>query len=85
MQSFIDELSITLDKSFSRYDSITVMGDMNIDTTEAEQAKLTNRLLQELCVTYDLSNLVTETPFTRCRYDLKTAPLTWYRHDSVTD
>ena len=26
-----------------------------------------------------------EAPFTRCRYDLKTAPLTWYRHDSVTD
>ena len=31
-----------------------------LDTTEAEQAKLTNRLLKELCVTYDLSNLVTE-------------------------
>ena len=60
MQSFIDELSNTLDKSFSKYDSIIVMGDINIDTTEAEQAKLTNRLLKELCITYDLSNLVTE-------------------------
>ena len=36
------------------------MGGINIDTTEAEQAKLTNRLLKELCITYDLSNLVTE-------------------------
>ena len=36
------------------------MGDINIDTTEAEQAKLTNRLLKELCITYDLSNLETE-------------------------
>ena len=35
------------------------MGDINIDTTKAEQAKLTNRLLKELCITYDLSNLVT--------------------------
>ena len=60
MQSFIDELSNTLDKSFSKYDSIIVMGDINIDTTEAEQAKLINRLLIELCITYDLSNLVTE-------------------------
>ena len=60
IQSFIDELSDILDKSFSKYYSIIVMGDINIDTTEAEQAKLTNRLLKELCITYDLSNLVTE-------------------------
>ena len=60
IQSFIDELSNILDKSFSKYDSIIVMGDINIDTTEAEQAKLANRLLKELCITYDLSNLVTE-------------------------
>ena len=60
IQSFINELSNTLDKSFSKYDSIIVIGDINIDTTEAEQAKLTNRLLKELCITYDLSNLVTE-------------------------
>ena len=60
IQSFIDELSNTLDKSLSKYDSIIVMGDINIDTTEAEEAKLTNRLLKELCITYDLSNLVTE-------------------------
>ena len=60
IQSFIDELSNTLDKIFSKYDSIIVMGDINIDTTVAEQAKLTNRLLKELCITYDLSNLVTE-------------------------
>ena len=60
MQSFINELSYTLDKSFSKYDSIIVMGDINIDTTEAEQAKLTIRLLKELCITYDLINLVTE-------------------------
>ena len=60
IQSFIDELSNILDKSFSKYDSIIVMGDINIDTTEAEQAKLTNRLLKGLCMTYDLSNLVTE-------------------------
>ena len=60
MPSFIDELSNTLDKSFSKYYSIIVMGDINIDITEAEQAKLTNRLLKELCIIYDLSNLVTE-------------------------
>ena len=36
------------------------MGDINIDITEAEQAKLTNRLLKELCITHDLSNLVIE-------------------------
>ena len=60
IQSFIDELSNILDKSFSKYDSIIVMGDINIDTTEAKQAKLTNRLLKELCITYHLSNLVTK-------------------------
>ena len=60
IQSFIDELSNILDKSFSKYDSIIVMGDINMDTTEAEQAKVTNELLKELCMTYDLSNLVTE-------------------------
>ena len=60
IQSFINELFDTLDKSFSKYDSIIVMGDINIDTTEAEQAKLTIRLLKELCISYDLSNLVTE-------------------------
>ena len=37
-----------------------VMGDINIDTTEAQQAKLTNKLLKELCITYDFSNLVTK-------------------------
>ena len=57
---FIDELSHIIDKSFSKYDSIIVMGDINMDTTEAEQAKLANRLLKELYITYDLSNLVTE-------------------------
>ena len=36
------------------------MGGINIDTTEAEQAKPTNRLLKELCITYDLRNPVTE-------------------------
>ena len=45
IQAFIDELSNTLDKSFSKYDSIIVMGDINIDTTEVEQAKLTNWLV----------------------------------------
>ena len=43
------------------------MGDINVDTTEAEQAKLANRLLKELYITHDLSNLVTEstcTPYT---------------------
>ena len=36
------------------------MGDINLDSTEAEQAKLTNRLSKkELCIIYDFSNLVT--------------------------
>ena len=49
------------------------MGDINIDTTEAEQAKLTNRLLKELCITYALSHLATESTFIT------------YNHESSTD
>ena len=60
IQSINDELSNILDKSSSKYNSIIVMGDINIDTTEAEQAKLANILLKELCITYDLSNVVIE-------------------------
>ena len=60
IQSINDELSNILDKSSSKYDSIIVMGDINIDTTEAKQAKLANVLLKELCITYDLSNVVIE-------------------------
>ena len=38
IQSFIDELSKIHDKSFSKYNSIIVMGHINI-TTKAKQAK----------------------------------------------
>ena len=48
IQRFIDELSDILDKSFPRYDSIIVMGDINIDTTEAEQTKLANRFFTRI-------------------------------------
>ena len=45
---FIDELSNILDKGFFKYDSIIVMGGINIDTTEAEQAKPTKRIMHNL-------------------------------------
>ena len=36
------------------------MGYINVQTTKVEQAKLTSRLLKELCIIYDWSNPVTE-------------------------
>ena len=40
IQYFIDELSNILDKSFSKYDSIIVMGDINIDTPRPNKQNL---------------------------------------------
>ena len=48
------------DKIFSKYDHIILMGDINIESNEKEQTKSASKLLTELCITYDLHNLVTE-------------------------
>ena len=36
------------------------MGDINIKSNETEQTKTASKLLKELCTTYNLHNLVTE-------------------------
>ena len=69
----MEETGKILDKTFSKYDCIILMGDINIESNETEQTKTASKLLKELCVTYDLHNLVTEsTCFT-------------HTHESATD
>ena len=56
----MEEISKILAKAFSKYDRIVLMGNINIESDETEQTKTASKLLKELCITYDLHNLVTE-------------------------
>ena len=60
VDNFMEETSKILDKTFSKYDHFMLMGDVNIESNETEQTKTASKLLKELCITYDLHNLVTE-------------------------
>ena len=55
----MEETGKILDKTFSKYDRIILMGDIKIEYNETEQTKTASKLLKELCITYDLHNLVT--------------------------
>ena len=56
----MEETCKILDKTFSKYDHIILMGDINIESNETEQTKAASKLLKESCTTYDLHNLLTE-------------------------
>ena len=56
----MEETCRILDKTFSKYDHIILMGEINIESNETEQTKTASKLLKELYITYDLHNLVTE-------------------------
>ena len=60
VENFMEETCKILDKIFSKYDLIILMGDINTESNETEQTKTASKLLKELCTTYDLHNLVTE-------------------------
>ena len=60
VDNFMEEACKILDKTFSKYDCIILMGDINILSNETEQTKPASKLLKELCITNDLHNLVTE-------------------------
>ena len=60
VDNFMEETSKIIDKTFSKYDRIILMGHINIESNETEQTKTASKLLSELYITYDLHNLVTE-------------------------
>ena len=55
----MEEISKILDKTFSKYDRIILMSDINIESNETEQTKTASKLLKEFCMTYVSHNLVT--------------------------
>ena len=60
VDNFMEETCKILDKTFSKYDRIILMDDINIESNETEQTKTASKLSKQLCITYDLHNLVTE-------------------------
>ena len=52
---------------------------------QTEMAVQENSKDEQIIYSFEARDLETQAPFTRCRYDLKTAPLAWYCHESVTD
>ena len=59
VENLMEETRRILNKTFSKYDRITLMGDINIKSNQTEHTKTASKLLKELCTTYDLHNLVT--------------------------
>ena len=43
----MEEISKILDKTFSEYDRIILMGDINIEYSETKQTKTASKLLKE--------------------------------------
>ena len=80
----MEEISKIPNKAFSKYDRIILMGDMNIESNEREQTKTTSKLSKELCITYDLHNLVTEsTCFTHTHESAVDVILTNCKYNSM--
>ena len=66
VDNFMEETGKIPDKTFSKCHCIILMGDINIESNETEQTKTASKLLKELCITYDLYNLVTESTCSTC-------------------
>ena len=78
----MEETCKILDKTFSKYYRIILMGDINIELNETEQTKTASKLLKELCTTYDAHNLMTEsTCFTHTHESATGVMLTNCKHN----
>ena len=58
LKSFFEELISTLNKVFSKYENVIVMGDINIDFHNPQDIGLKDEI--NLCETFNLTNLIKE-------------------------
>ena len=56
LTDFFEKLELSLNKAFSNYDNIIIMGDINIDTHDPNDSDYDK--LISLCETFDLKNLI---------------------------